>query len=430
MSVVLGKFAKFVVIYLDDITIFSKTFYEHVEHVRQVFDALHAVGLRVNLDKCSFFAKEVKLLGHIVSGMTISMDPEKIDAISKRTPPTNVKQLQQFIGLCNYYRKFVKDFSKTAAPLNKLLKKDEKWSWDNDCKQAFENLKSKLVDYPILRQPDFSSRFILYTDASLYALGAILSQKDKESGKEYVCCYVSRTLRGAELIYGITEKECLAIIWGVKQFDVYLSGVEFDIVTDHSALTWLNKSTIKNKRLIRWGVYLMAYKFNIIYRKGRVHQNADALSRPVEEISKIEEIVDEDDTVDNYKNIDPYENDALMYYLKMNKHMSGLSRKRLNLINRLANHFKLVNETLYYRDDIKGNFNLEVPKIEARTKIIEDNHLLGHFQVDSTVKRIKEQYYWKSMHRDVKRYIQNCLACNRHRQGRILTHPARSTEIV
>ena len=133
------------------------------------------------------------------------MDPAKIDAIKGMIPPKNVKQLQQFLGLCGYYRKFVEGFAKIAAPLYNLLKKDIVWEWTDECQKAFEILKAKLISYPTLRQPDLSQQFLLFTDASGRAVGAILSQKD-EIGKEYVCCYASRMLKDSERSFCITDK--------------------------------------------------------------------------------------------------------------------------------------------------------------------------------------------------------------------------------
>jgi hypothetical protein len=159
-----------------------------------------------------------------------------------------------------------------------FLKKDVKWCWSEDCSNAFEILKQKLISDPILRLPDPRSEFT--TDASGYALGAILAQHD-DLNREYVCAYASRTLHGAEVFYSITEKECLAVVWGVKHFHVYLVGVHFRIMTDHSALSWLMQLRNQVTRLVRWSIYLQAYDFEIQHRKGRIQSNVDCLSRPV-----------------------------------------------------------------------------------------------------------------------------------------------------
>ena len=202
-----------------------------------------------------------------------------VEAISKREPPSNVKEIQQFIGSCNYYRRFIKGISEIAAPLTKLLKSDEPWEWKEAQMRAFNELKRALVSYPIMRQPDFRREFIIFTDASNYAIGAVLSQKDEEN-REYVIAYRSKKMNKAELNYTITEKECVAVVWPVKQFRNYLYGVEFTIVTDHSALAWLMNIKEPVGRLARWALYLQTYSFTMIHRAGRIHNNADTLSRP------------------------------------------------------------------------------------------------------------------------------------------------------
>ncbi|CAF1127477.1 unnamed protein product [Brachionus calyciflorus] len=219
---------------------------------------------RINAEKCTWCAQSLKVLGNIVSKNDISMDPAKIEAIKNRVAPKNVKQLQQFIGLCNYYRRFIKDFAKKATSLFKLLQKDVKWIWSEECEASFLCLKEKLVSRPTLRLPDLNRPFILYTAASGYALEAILTQKDYD-----------------EVNYGITENESLAVVWAIKFYRVYLYGTHFKVITDHSAFAWLMKIVDPTVRLARWSIYLQAYDFEIIHRKGKVHSNVDALSRPV-----------------------------------------------------------------------------------------------------------------------------------------------------
>ena len=157
-----------------------------------------------------------------------------------------------------------------AAPLTKLLKSDESFVWREPQQRAFLELKKALVSYPIMRQPDFRREFIIFTDASNYALGAVLSQKDIEE-REYVIAYRSKKINKAELNYTITEKECLAVVWAVNQFRNYLFGVGFTVVTDHSALAWLMNIREPVGRLARWALYLQSYTFTMIHRAGRIH---------------------------------------------------------------------------------------------------------------------------------------------------------------
>jgi len=377
-------------IYLVDITIHSKQFNDHVKHVTHVLSILKSYNLKINPEKCSWFANTIKLLGHVISETGVAMDPEKIEAIKVRLPPKNIKQIQQFLGICNYYRRFIKDYAKIAEPLTRLLRKEEKFEWSEEQQNSFEELKKKLTEYPILRQPDIGKKFLLYTDASGYALGAILSQKDDDD-KEYVCAYASRTLKGAELNYGITEKECLAVVWAIKQFRIYLYGNKFQVITDHSALSWLMNITDPTGRLARWAIYLQAYEFEIIHRKGNIHSNADTLSRPVMEVALVNTILTEND---GSKSLDVYEDDALLYRLKMGKHLPGLASKQVKRVDKLMEHYKWNDNQLLYRPDINKEEYLVVPKKDERRDVIEKAHLLGHFQTEATAARVREGEVW------------------------------------
>ena len=192
--------------------------------------------------------------------------------------PTNLKELRGALGLFSYYRKFVKDFSKIAKPLLDLLKKDAPFSWKEKQQTAFDYLKKKLIEAPILQYPDFNKPFVLFTDASGDGIGAVLSQLN-DDGKECVIAYASRSLNQAERNYGITDQECLAVVWAIKHFDQYLGLLPFKVVTDHSALKFLQTSDMPTGRRARWMMYLQQFKFEITHRPGKENSNADALSR-------------------------------------------------------------------------------------------------------------------------------------------------------
>ena len=413
----------FVEIYLDDITIHSTTIDSHLSHIRKVFERLVDAKLKINPEKCTWFSKEIKLLGHIVSHNKISMDPKIIEAIKDRLPPKNVKEVEQYIGICNYYRRFVKDFSKIATPIFKLLNKETKFVWDDQCVKAFEQLNNALTSYPVLRQPDFKKEFLVYTDASGYALGAILSQVD-ENNKEYVCAYASRILKGAEIHYGITEKECLAVIFGVKTFRIYLYGTKFKIITDHSALNWLMRIKDPTGRLARWSIYLQAYDFEIIHRKGLLHSNVDTLSRPSFDI-KLNSIISINDDEEK-TNLDIWQDDGAINYFKTGYFPDGASNKQIKRLKKLNEKYCWGNESLVYINEDK---HLKVPIPTERKEIVLKNHLLGHFQVNTTLDRIKENYYWKNMVKDIERVVKECQTCQRHQKQIASNHPAIALEV-
>ena len=246
---------KFMHVYLDDISIFSRTFEEHLAHLDIVFRRLREADLRLNPEKCTFVRKRLEFLGHMVSEDGLSPDPAKVDKVQNFPVPTTVKTLRGFLGLASYYRRFIQGFSQHAAPLYQLLRKNVVFSWQEPQQQAFQYLKNKLTSAPVLACPDFDREFIVHTDASTVGLGAVLSQKD-ERGLEHAVAYASRSLNKAERNYTTTEQECLAVVWAVKQFRVYLHGKGFEVVTDHAALKWLLNHCTPRGRLTRWIVQL------------------------------------------------------------------------------------------------------------------------------------------------------------------------------
>jgi hypothetical protein len=211
---------------------------------------LRDVDLKINPAKCQWIRLKIKLLGFVVSGTGVKLDPEKLAAIKDRVPPRDVKGIQTWLGICNYYRRHVKDFAKKAAPLTELLRKESIFVWGKEQQEAFEALRDALLQEPILRHPDFTKQFILNTDASGFALGAVLAQIC-DDGLEYVVAYASRMLKNAELNYGITEKECLGVVWAIRHFRIYVFGTRFQVVTDHVALLWLMSISEPTGRLAK-----------------------------------------------------------------------------------------------------------------------------------------------------------------------------------
>ncbi|CAC5417672.1 Retrovirus-related Pol polyprotein from transposon 17.6 [Mytilus coruscus] len=201
----------------------------------------------------------------------------KIKLVKEHPIPKTQQHVRQFLGLCNYYRKFVKNYSKIAVPMNVLLQKDKPFSWTAECQKSFETLQNALTTAPILAFPDLSKSFTLTCDASGSAIGYILGQVD-ENKRERVISYGGRALKNEEKNWTISEKECLAVLEGIKQHKVYLSNNKFKVFTDHKALIWLHKSKDTNYKLGRWALQLQDFDFEIIYKEGKNNQNADSNS--------------------------------------------------------------------------------------------------------------------------------------------------------
>ena len=233
--------------YLDDLIILRKSLDEHTS--KEVLQILKNNNLKINMDKCEFLQKELKYLGHTTTLSGIKPQKEKIEKILNLNEPKNVKQIQSFLGITGYYRKFLKNYGKIAKPLTKLLKKNQKFIFDEKCKNSFETLKSKITSAPILQYPADNKMFSITTDASNLAIGGVLTQS--YDGVDLPIAYYSYTLNKAEQKYSTIEKKCLAIIKTFKNFHHFLYGREFLVKTDHRPLVWLNSVKDPTSRLVR-----------------------------------------------------------------------------------------------------------------------------------------------------------------------------------
>lgn len=264
-------------VYIDDLIIFSRTFEEHLLHLEQVFSRLREANVRLKPSKCHFVQPQVEYLGHNFSAEGLRPNPSKVRAIKEFPVPTNTTGLKAFLGICNYYRRFIKGFAKIASPLNLLTSKNVKFSWTPACQESFDMLKQALVSAPILAYPDFRLPFHLYVDASQTGIGLTLGQI--VNGKEVAIAYAGRDLNPAERNYSATEREALAVFDGIKRFQSYLQNAKFTIHTDHNALKWLMSLDDPRGRLARWTMLIQQFDFDIIHRPGTANGNADALSR-------------------------------------------------------------------------------------------------------------------------------------------------------
>jgi hypothetical protein len=221
--------------------------------------------------------KEVSYLGHIITPTGVRPDEKKVKAVKDFPEPRNTRQLKGFLGLAGYYRKFIPNFGKIAKPLTELLRKNVPYVWDDKTEAAFNELKTLLTTAPLLQYPDFTKPFVLTTDASNEALGAVLSQGPV--GSDLPIAYASRTLIGPEKDYSTIDKELLSIVWACKYFRHYILGRRITIVTDHRPLTWIFNVKDPSSRLLRWRLKLQEFDYEVKYKKGSSNTNADALSR-------------------------------------------------------------------------------------------------------------------------------------------------------
>lgn len=263
-------------VYLDDLICMGRNLTDHNKNLIEVFEKMRSANLKLNPTKCDFLKKEMLYLGHVVTGNGILPDPDKIKIIKEYPVPKSTDEVKRFVAFANYYRKFIDHFADKAYHLNLLSKKNTKFNWDSNCQTSFETLKQSMMSPPILQYPDFSelNQFIVQTDASGYAIGAVLSNSNGRP-----IAYASRSLNKAEKNYPTIEKELLAVVWAVKYFRPYLYGRTFKILTDHKPLVYLFNLKDPSSRLFKFRLALEEYNYEIEYVKGSENCVADALSR-------------------------------------------------------------------------------------------------------------------------------------------------------
>ena len=432
-------------IYLDDIIIFGRTFNEMISNLDTVLQRFVKSGLKLKPSKCQLFCKEVEFLGHIINENEVHTDPKKIACIADWPTPSSVKEVRSFLGLCSYYRRFIADYSHLAKPLTRLTEKNYKFNWTKECVEAFEKLKQMLTTAPILAHPDFSQPFILDTDASDLAIGSVLSQKI--DNKERVLAYASRTLSKAEHKYCATRKELLALVYFVKYFRHYLYGREFTVRTDHGSLRWLMNFKNPEGQVARWLEVLSTYTFTVEHRPGRLHGNADSLSRkPVSPCNKDihEEVAYEKENQDRQclqlSITETADDDRDL--IKLQQEDEDLARVRTwvrsnerpfskeiaacsYVLKSLWNQFPrlelqnglLVRKLENFEND-SISYQAIVPR-DARRDILRYSHDLktaGHLGGKKTLSKVRQMFYWPGLQGDVKSYVAGCETCTKRKE--------------
>lgn len=377
----------YVTVYLDDILIFSSSLSEHVLHITEVFKRLRDNKLYAKLSKCEFCVDKIEFLGHVVSPAGISVDSKKVQAISSVKRPSKLSELQSFLGLVGYYRRFIPNFSTISAPLTNLTKKDVQFIWGPEQETSFEELKRKMITAPVLKIPDFDRPFVVTTDASAVAVAGILSQ-EYEDGLHPVC-FESHKLNQAESNYPAHELEAYAIIYCFKQWRCYLEGSSTIVQTDHAALRFLKTQKNLSRRLTRWVEYLQQFEFEIRYKPGKENLAADALSRLC--------ILDGSWPEHYYQFLDDG---------TLPETLSDSDREK---VTSEASKYHLENETLYY---LSGDKKIPYVPLFARADLTAKYHSsFGHLSGSEIYGIMVSRCYWPSMKKDVQEWIATCPKC-------------------
>jgi len=413
---------KFVVVYLDDILIYSKTLDEHKSHVMKVLESLEENYLIANLDKCLFHVREIEFLGHIISGFSIRTDPKKIEAVKNWPVPHSIKQVQSFIGFCNYYRRFIKNFSLIASPLFRLIRKDTKFEWTDESNKAFETLKGHLTSTPVLILPNPEKQFIMETDASHFALGCVLSQYDEEH-KLHPIGYYSRSFTKPERNYSITDKELLAIIAGLEEWRHLLIGTKEPILifTDHRNLLFASKPQKLSMRQAHWQEILSYYNYKVIYRPGSTNVRADSLSRrpdyTPENVDNLETILDPK-RCSFFCFTDIAEFNSILSEIKINQLKDPIFSKIHQALNGDNEAMKNLHQFDLSKFSLKDGLilfnNLICVPAVLRKDIISAHHdyaSAGHLGILKTQELISRNFYWPGWTKDTRNFINSCKVC-------------------
>ncbi|KAI3715723.1 hypothetical protein L6452_22709 [Arctium lappa] len=264
---------KSVIVFIDDILVYSKSELEHEQHLREVLDVLRKEILHAKFSKCDFWLEEVQFLGHVVTRDGVKVDPSKIEAMMNWEPPKSPSEIHSFLGLAGYYRRFIQDFSKIASSLTVLTRKNVKFDWTETQEKAFRILQKKLCETPILSLPEGSEDFVVYSDASKMGLGCVLMQRGK------VIAYASRQLKIHEKNYPTHDLELAAVVFTLKLWRHYLYGTKCTLYTDHKSLKYVFDQKELNMRQRRWLELLKDYDCELLYHPGKANVVAEALSR-------------------------------------------------------------------------------------------------------------------------------------------------------
>jgi transposase InsO family protein len=393
---------KFVLVFFDDILIYSKSWEDHLQHVDKVLQLLKEQQLYAKPSKCFFGVKEVEYLGHIVSHEGVKVDPNKIKAMMDWPIPKTLKNLRGFLGLTGYYRKFVRNYGRIAAPLTELTKKDA-FSWTPEATKSFEQLKEVMCKAPILTTPDFTKTFIVECDASGNGIGVVLMQEGRPLAFE------SRPLKGRDLHKPIYEKEMMAILHALKKWHPYLIGRHFKVKTDHDSLKYFLEQRLSSEEQQKWVTKILGYDFEIVYKKGKQNVVADALSRKDEDVEAFLcaiSIIQPDWIIEAR---DEWKNDEKVWTLI----------ERLQQDSGASDTFTWKNDSLWYKDRLYLCKNSQL-----KQKVLLELHTSpvgGHSGFLKTYHRVKKDFFWDGLKNDVQRFVAECLVCQQNKVETIKT---------
>src|SRR4030088_187702 len=417
---------------MDDILIFAKTLFELRERTKRVLQRLVDCDLYLKLGKCQFEKIEIEFLGMIVAENQIRMDTGKLLGIKKWTPPTTVKQVRSFLGFCNFYWKFIGHYAEISKPLTELTKKDEPFVWTDERNKAFEKLKEKFMEEPVLMMPDPTKQFILETDASKVACGAVLKQYH-EDGELHPCGYISHTFTPTEKNYDVYDRELKAVIHAIDTWRQLLRGSPHPVIihTDHKNLSYYKEAHAMSGRQMRWCSKLMDYNLLWEHIPGTTNVQADALSRCPDHIQNdleeedaimpalitpqriIANVAIRTTLIDLHKAIlTELSKDAFAKLI-----LDALKQERTPFKSDLTD-WELRDGLIFYHHRIY----VLLPQRKEIVKLYHETPITGHPGIQKLTMLIQREYFWPGMAGYIKKFVQGCALCQ---QMKVNTHPGR-----
>jgi len=417
--------------YLDDANVHTPSLETHVPAVRRFLQLCREAKVFLNPKKCEFHQDQIDFLGVELSGDGFRMDEDKCNAIREWKPPSKVRGVREFIGFCNFYRRFIRNFAEIARPLHDLTKNTQTWQWNRAEENAFQTLKKAVASSPVLAHPNLDLGFRVETDASNYAYGAVLSQRNSDDHKYHPVAFYSKSMNPAERNYGISDKETLAIVKALQHWRHWLEGtvVPVEIITDHKNLEYFTRPRVLNRRQLRWQDLLTHYNYTITYRPGHKNGAADALSRR-EELAPEDAPEDQPTTlfsktevapITGQNNPDDTENPSALFrqvaeltdtVYPSDEHIRELIRVEGN--QRIPEDVVIVDGIPYHDDRV---YVPDVPSIKLHIlRLYHDSPIAGHLGQSGTYELIKRGYWWPRMAAYVKAYVKGCYTCaqNKH----------------
>lgn len=389
-----GYIGDFVTVYLDDITIYSTSFEEHLTHLEKCLDRIKEANLGINAEKSILAVRTLHLLGHVIDAKGKRPDPEKIEAIMGWPQPKNGDQVLSFLGLVGYYQQFIDSFSGIAAPLFQLTHNGAVFRWSSVEQEAFAKLKKAVTSDSVLIYPDFTKPFHIFTDACKDAIGAVLCQEVDAVLKPIE--FMSKKFSTAEYNYAIYDKEMLAVIRALAKFRYYILGYQLTVHTDNMAVKFIMNNLNPTGRRMRWLLELMDYDFEIVHIPGKANLIADGLSRQFSLLAEA---------------IEGWESEIQRLIPTLTDGTLPMGINNLTTFLKSCNRFVMISNALFKKGDSKL---VRVPKVVDRHQILLEAHEgAGHFGQEATIRRAREAYWWPGMESDIINHVRRCELCQR-----------------